>query len=122
MLDFQDLIGVPFQYGGRGPSHFDCYGLLKELQRRQGKDIPDYTSPTDGTRITALFALQLHLWGQCEQSEGASVLLRIPGNTHVGYMIDKNRMIHSWEGSGGVTIERLDIWKPRIRGFYRYVG
>ncbi len=122
MLDIENLIGIPFQYGGRGPATFDCYGLLKELHARQGIDIPDYVSPEDGARITALFACQMQFWKECKQEAGATVLLRIPGNTHVGYMLDQNKMIHSWEGSHGVTVERLDIWKPRIRGFYRYVG
>jgi hypothetical protein len=84
--------------------------------------VPDYTSPSDGARISALFALELRLWEPCEPRTGSIALIRVPGNMHCGYLLDPNRMIHTWKKSGGVTIERLEIWKPRIKGFYRYVG
>lgn len=126
-MNFDALIGVPFAYGGRGPDTYDCYGLLRELYKRDGIDIPDYTSPTDAGRITALMGCQLHLWELAECCVGAAVLMRVldrSGNTnmHVGYVIDENRMIHTWESSGGVVIEPLEVWKRRIKGFYRYVG
>ncbi|WP_028449702.1 C40 family peptidase [Chitinibacter tainanensis] len=121
-LEFIDLIGVPFEYKGRGPDTFDCYGLLRELYRRQGHDIPDYISPTDGARISALFANQLVLWREVEPEPGAAVLIRVPGNMHCGMLIDRHRFIHTWEGAGGVCIEEIDDWKSRVLGYYRYVG
>ncbi len=34
---FNDLIGVPFKYGG-----MDCWNLAREVFKRYGKKIPDY--------------------------------------------------------------------------------
>jgi hypothetical protein len=33
-------------------------------------------------------------------------------------MISPTRMIHSWEKSGGVLIEPIEVWKRRVIGFY----
>jgi hypothetical protein len=35
-MNFEDLIGVPFQFGARGPEAYDCFGLTKEVLRRFG--------------------------------------------------------------------------------------
>lgn len=120
MHAYEDLIGTPFAYRGRGPDTFDCYGLLIEIYRRQGKTIPDLISPDEGGRITAMFANQLVLWKESKPIAGSAVVIRLPGNMHVGYMLDHFRMIHTWEKSGGVLVEPLDEWKTRIIGFYTY--
>ncbi len=123
MADTDYLIGVPFAYGGRGPESYDCYGLLMHLFKQdQGVDLPDYKSPSDGARISAIFTSELRLWERCELKEGAAVLFRVPGNIHVGYCLGKDRFIHTWDRSNGVVIERLGDWKKRLMGVYRYVG
>jgi cell wall-associated NlpC family hydrolase len=125
--EWKDLIGIPFAYGGRGPDTFDCYGLVRELHKRMDQDIPDYKSPHDAARITALMMGELRLWEQVEQGVCAVPLIRVTTrsgeiNLHVGFMVDRFRMIHTWEDSGGVVVERIEQWQRRILGFYRYVG
>lgn len=122
MAKWDDLVGVPFAYGGRGPDTFDCYGLVRELYARDGISIPDYTSPTDGGLITAMMALELYLWEECAPTPGAVVLFRVPGNSHVGYLTSPTHFVHTWAESNGVLRERLSTWERRVRGFYRYVG
>lgn len=123
MADHVDLIGVPFAYGGRGPEEFDCYGLIMELMLRDGIKIPDYASPSEGARITAIFVSELRLWEKIPAKLGAIHLFRVPGNLHVGYALDRDRFVHTWQESGGVTVERLsDGWNNRLMGTYKYVG
>lgn len=118
-----ELVGTPFAYGGRGPDSFDCYGLVRELHRRQGILLPDYRSPTDQPRIAALMMNQLQLWEECRPEPGSVALFKILGRaTHCGLVLPADKFIHTWEGSGGVVVERLDDWKQRTHGFYRYVG
>jgi cell wall-associated NlpC family hydrolase len=120
---FADLIGIPFKYKGRGPSAYDCYGLLRKLYADDGIAIPDYDSPTDGARIAAMMMSQLHLWREVgEPAPGVTALFKVPGNTHVGYCIDDKKFIHTWQASHGVCIEPLEHWKHRLMGYYRYVG
>lgn len=116
---YDDLIGVPFKLGGRGPDAYDCYGLLEEMYRRDGKNILDYKSPEAGPLISALITSECaRLWQPCEPKRGATALIRVPHSLHVGYMIGPMRMIHSWEKSGGVVIEPIEVWKRRVIGFY----
>lgn len=124
MVDLSDLIGVPFAYGGRGPAEFDCYGLvMRILKENHGIAAQDFRSTPDQATISAKMAVGVRLWEEIEAAPGAVVLFRIGRHiSHCGYMIDSIRMIHTWEQSGGVVIERLDAWKQRTVGFYRYVG
>jgi len=121
MHDHADLIGIPYEPGGRGPGTYDCYGLVRECLRRDGIIVPDYTSPKDGVIITALFAMELRLWELCEPQKGVMAVLKVPGNTHCGYMLNPEYMLHTWKASGGVVIEPVRVWGHRLRGFYRYV-
>lgn len=122
---FDELIGTPFKYGGRGPDFFDCYGLLKLLQKEvNGVDIPDFNTPEDGcgSRIAEIFSEEIVLWKKCELKRGATLLLRVPGNVHVGMYMGEGRFLHTWERSGGVSREYLSDWKNRVIGVYEYVG
>ena len=145
MADHGDLIGKPFAYGGRGPEEFDCFGVIKELLRRDGIAVPDYDTADAQATIEALFSREQRLyWRPCEAEEGswyidlerngslarhhytkgAVVLFRILGlGSHVGYVTGPNTFVHTWEGARlGVLTERIDDWEHRIIGFYRYVG
>ena len=122
---FVDLVGTPFRYGGRGPTHFDCYGLVLEMFKRAGvENVPDYGSAEDIGRIAAMMNSAELQWKKLDSPRpGALVFVRIGRfNAHVGFCLDGNRMIHTWERSGGVVIERLETWRRQIVGYYEYVG
>lgn len=123
MADFSDLIGVPFEYGGRGPDKFDCYGLVMECARRDGVTLPDFGFASDQALVAAMMGATMPQWEAVEQQAGAVVLFRVGRFvSHVGYLITPHHMIHSWEQAGGASIARLDDWKQRIVGFYKHVG
>lgn len=119
-MEWTDLIGRPFQWAGRGAPGFDCWGLVRECYIREGCPTPEYDTPEGmGSRIAAITSGILE-WEKVERAPGAMVLFILPtGMKHVGYCVDANRFIHCWEGSGGVCVERLDVWKRRTQGFYR---
>ena len=122
MSNCVDLVGSAFEYGGRGPA-FDCYGLVIECSRRNGVTLPDFGFASDQALISAMMGVTLPQWEETQPSANAVALLRVgKWVSHVGYMLDEHRMIHTWDKSGGVVIERIDAWKQRIVGFYKYVG
>lgn len=123
-MDYEDLIGVPFEYGGRGPDKFDCYGLIMELYRRSGVALPDFKSPTVQAEIATLMACNNYLWERLEEPEpGAVILFRIGRfYSHVGMYLGGDSFIHAYQDSGGVTIDRLSDWHFRIEGFYCYAA
>lgn len=123
MADVSDLIGVPFAYGARGPAAYDCYGLVMECARRDGVQLPDFGADTNQGVIAAMMGATLPQWREIPCRPGAVVLLRVGRHVaHVGYVLDSNKMAHTWKSSGGVTVQRLDDWKQRIVGFYEYAG
>jgi len=123
MGDFHDLVGVPFQYGGRGPDALDCYGLVMECARREGIDLPDFGCATDQPTIMAMMTASLPQWRQIEKRHGAIAFIRVGRYAaHVGYVFGSHFMIHAWEDSGGVSIVRLSDWEHRILGYFEYVG
>lgn len=120
--DIKDLIGIPYETGGRGPNCYDCYGLIKHILNKDGIEIPDYLSPDDAKKVVAIFHSELRLWEETELAHGSILLFRVPGNFHVGYFLEDDQFIHTWKDSGGVVIERLSEWKRRLVGIYKYVG
>lgn len=118
-----DLIGVPFAYGGRGPDTYDCYGLLMELYRRKDIEICDQRSPERVAEIAKEMSEAMWKWQPVERRPGVAILFRIKGfGAHVGMALKHDRFIHTWEGTGGVCIERLSHWDRRIVGFYDFAG
>lgn len=123
MSSYLDLLGKPFQFDGRGPDSYDCYGLVMEMLRRDGVEIPDYKNPRDLARVAAMMACEVEYWRECEKRPGSVVLLRVGRHiSHVGYVLDERRFLHTWEESGGVLVEKLETWKRRIVGYYEFVG
>jgi cell wall-associated NlpC family hydrolase len=134
MIQYVDLIGVPFEYGGRSLGSLDCYGLVMECNRRNGIDIPDQRSPQNRDEIAELMGSVKSRWnplwtkehvGHFPTSEqvvvGSTLLLQVSGLAcHVGYVLDHNKFIHAWEAIGGIATERLSLWNKRILGIYKF--
>jgi cell wall-associated NlpC family hydrolase len=119
-----NLIGVPFEWGGRGPDKFDCYGLVMHLYREaHGVELPDYMSPSNSTTAAIMMAKEMSLWKSVDQQVNSVVLIRVNSMAaHVGFVLNSSKFTHTWEKSGGVVVERLSTWQRRIIGYYEYVG
>ena len=130
---YADLIGKPFAWGGRTPSGYDCFGLVLEMFKRTGRNPPDWRSPSDiaaaaGAGVV-MGELSQHQWMRCDRAAETMILFNMPINlngrrvlaaTHCGFMLSNSEFIHSWEDTGGVTVERTADWERRIAGFYTY--
>ena len=146
MIEHDTLIGSPFEYGGRGPDVFDCYGLLRELHfRMTGVWMRDFKSPHDQDAIAKSMAAAIHLWKPIEEQLGRYYVTAGAGRnkgkkfgapvgghvmfnvmnigSHVGFIIEPNKFMHTWDhGDLGACVERLDEWQHRIVGVYEYAG
>ena len=120
-----DLIGVPFSDGGRGPDSFDCWGLCLEVFKRHGLSLRDYKLCChDSEGFNVLFLGALPEWTRHEGPEipvPSVVAIRFNSGVvnHVGVYIGDGKFLHTREKTG-VCIERIDApyWKHRIEGFY----
>lgn len=125
MIDYDDLIGIPFKYNGRSMKALDCYGLVRLIHQRMGIELPDYTAPEDGCAptIAAMMAAGVHLWRKVEPKPNTVIYMRLGiYYWHVGFYLGDDLFIHTSESTGGVCIERLSTWRKRIEGFYEYAG
>ena len=111
----------------------DSFGLVLELFRRAGNDMPDWDTPPAIEAVSGLVAAEFSQgrWVRCESQPGAMVLFNMPvklgdkkvlATTHCGFMVSQTDFIHAWEKTGGVTVERMPDWVRRIEGFYTFRG
>lgn len=135
MLNYTDLIGVPFANRGRDvKTGLDCYGLVKEVYKRFGHDIPEYTADYDDVKkvnelITGKTSIKSN-WKKVNiDVMPVPCLLAIrfgvpPGVVnHTGVYIGDGKFIHIRENIG-VCVDRINspAWKRQIEGCYEFVG
>lgn len=124
MSEFTQYLGIPFQYGGRDRNSLDCYGLLMLLYKEiHNIEIPDVVSPTVLAEIADQVVKEKPKWEPLKELEvGCAIVFNIGGyGSHVAYYLGDGKMIHTWEGTGGVVIERLAFaWNNRIVGIYKW--
>lgn len=123
MGNFDDLLGLPFADGGRGPETYDCWGLVREVYRRHGVILPDYPiSAMDAVRIGRQMAEDKPQWEEVSPPypNPCLVVIRLSCGSwanHVGVHIGDGRFIHAYRTTG-VVIDRLKRWRSSIVGFY----
>ena len=133
-MDNTDLIGVPFKNRGRDYHEgLDCYGLVKEVYKRYGIDIPEYDVEyqyDDMCRVNELITenAETKLWKEIQEPKVPCVIAMRFGSpdgvvNHTAVYIGAGRFIHCRERVG-VCIDRLSspAWRKCIVGFYEYVG
>lgn len=128
MIQYADLLGKPFEYGGRGPDSFDCFGLVMEVHKRHGNELPDYISRADSEYQCNMFSHGIaNYYEQVEKPEPLDIVMFqiLPRFvTHCGVIVDQyGKFVHITRKTS-VSCERIDslLWKDKIRGFYRYKG
>lgn len=117
---WDDLLGLPFAEGARGPQAFDCVGVLFEMQRRLGRSIPDCASNAE------LLADARRLWTRVTAPQPGDAVLLYSSEPawHLGIVTDispKPWFLHAYPKTG-VIRSRLDRfpWKNQIEGYYRW--
>lgn len=121
-----DLIGKHFEYGGRGPDTFDCYGLCIEVYKRLGLNLPEH--PTSFGNLEAdneTYNSGKIDFIRLEKPEPfclVSLMIHKPYVSHIGVVLpDCVHFINAFQ-KRNVCIENLNSprWKDRIDGFWRY--
>jgi cell wall-associated NlpC family hydrolase len=112
-----DLLGKPFVEDARGPDAYDCVGLLLEMQRRVGNQVPAW-----GSDVNNLEPAKEHWERVSDPQPGDAILIRsLDPLWHIGVVCGGGYMIHA-HSSCGVVRERHNAfpWHKRIEGFYRW--
>lgn len=127
MFNTDDLLGIPFLDGGRDPRiGLDCWGLVLEIFRRYGIDLPDYRiACEDASRIDQEIDANRWAWIRVTSSAPpvpSLVVMRFNHPVlcnHTGVYIGDGLFIHTRQPIG-VNIDRINspAWARKIEGFY----
>jgi cell wall-associated NlpC family hydrolase len=122
----QDLLGMQFEIGGRGPKTIDCYGVLKFYFGEFGFSLPDYSYVEDWSGQTELYLKEYAKFfrklNKDEELEiGDVILFNSKENpSHAGVYVGESKFIHAYE-KAGTKIDSLTnpVWKKTIYSFFR---
>lgn len=120
----KDLLGVPYEKHGRTTKGLDCYGLVHLVYERLGENLPDSDEYSELLSMHNKIAEHKSQFVEIEKPEPFCLVtfsILPPYVTHIGIVLeDCKRFIHIME-KRNVTIEKLDKWQKRCRGFYKWV-
>jgi len=125
MINYANLLGIPFKGGGRDLDGLDCYGVVLKVYKLFGIDLPDWGSTLGESEIDRKFRSISGSWEKIDVPEIPSIVAFWVTNpeyvSHIGVVIDNDKFIHIREKIS-VAVERLShpVWNIRIVGFYRW--
>lgn len=103
-MTYEDLLVVPYKAGGRDEHGMDCYGLVIECCKRAFTPLKDIRN-NGHVEVKELlqYVSSLNVI-ECFQSEkGCIVQCEYNGELHIGYMVDKKRVLHMTETGARVS-------------------
>jgi cell wall-associated NlpC family hydrolase len=129
LINISDLMDKPFKNGGRGPDEYDCYGLVREIYRRIGIELPElFVDCYNVELINNEYQIQLqHLTPLHKPETWAIMAIKFnePKVNHfgvyLGFGIYNRCFIHTRE-SANTCITSIDdyYWKRNIVGYYKW--
>lgn len=124
-INFNDLIGKPFKYGGRGPGSYDCYGLCIEAAKRAGIFLPEIKELINLRKRNEKFVVEKN---KCykrilKPEPFCFITLKLHPKyiTHIGFCIDHHRFLHITKEKR-TCIEKLITYKRKIEGYYKFIN
>jgi cell wall-associated NlpC family hydrolase len=99
-------VGIPYRYGGKTPSGFDCSGLVQYSYSKAGKSVP---------RTTGKLWSTLQPVSPGEMKPGDVLFFRIKGKmSHVGLYLGDSEFVHA--PSSGRTVSVASLESPFYGG------
>ena len=121
---FNDLFTARYELLARGPDAYDCYGLVLEVSKRLGIDLPENILYTHANDAQESFEAQRDNFILLTRPELYCLVAieYIPGYiTHVGIMITREKFLHMTRAHGVLLTSLNDLrWKTKLRGFYKW--
>jgi len=131
MIDVNDLVGKPFvddPEEGYGPHGYSCYGLLWEVYRRHGINLPKVNISVTACKEASNKEIEKGIARSWERIDNpvvpCGVLIKSTNPdyaNHIGIYVGNGKMLHVTL-SHNVEIARVDDYQRKIVGFYRYIG
>lgn len=123
MIQYEDLLGVPYKEHGRSIKEgFDCYGLVIECAKRAGTPLRDieYECVTiDAKMLTDYISSGINVFEVPTAEVGDIVECEYSRTLHIGYVVSPEDVLHAVR-SVGVRISPLLGLK--VKRIYRIKG
>lgn len=124
-MSIDELLGIPFKFGGRDKNGVDCLGLVWLYFRSKRITFPD----TDGLPMKeenqpdylerVLKVLDRIAVKASKPLADDIVVMRLPGGyTHLGVMVDDKNMLHVLKDRPSSIMPLRRFW-PRVVAIYR---
>ena len=121
LLDINDLLGKPYKTHGRGPDGYDCYGLVIEVERRLGRELPDLYKIFEKKSEVRNLTLATEVTGLVKTetpSFGDIVVFKKNGRAdHIAVYLKDNDIIHC--DGDGVKVLSLNYYDKKGE-FYKW--
>lgn len=105
------LLGAPYEWGGNGPTTFDCSGLVRFIHDQLGIFVPR----TAAEQFSAATPVDLR-----NLEPGDLLFFRIKGRqiSHVAIYTGEGRFVHAPQTGRPVELRMLDdeFYRPRLAG------
>ena len=104
------LLGAPYEWGGNGPTTFDCSGLVRFIHDQLGISAPR----TAAEQYSAATPVPLN-----DLEPGDLLFFRIKGRiSHVAIYTGEGRFVHAPQTGRPVELRMLDddFYRPRLAG------
>lgn len=136
---YEKYIGIPYKEFGRDEDGVDCYGLALLVYKNELHiDIPDYfgvgfhkaksgkESEPLKKELQGFILNASSSWKEIEQDKAQPfdlVLFNMLGYViHIGILIDKDTMLHSFDGKDCVCEKLEKKWRGRIYKVVRWAA
>ena len=109
MIDTSRYIGLPFERNGRGPTFFDCWGLVVDVMRELGREVPDWGPYTAREALRILRDETRSANWVKTQWRPYSILVMGSASleSHAGVTVPGNAVLHASSEAGCVVVERM---------------
>ncbi len=107
-----DMLGCPYEEGGRGPDRYDCYGVVLECEKRLGHTLLDVRHDDHSLELSALIPTIGDVHPVERAGLGVIVECEAAGELHLGMALDSRNMIHATYNHG-VCVHPLRAVKVR---------
>lgn len=127
-MEYSDLIGVPFRYGGRDRAGLDCWGLVIDMYRSRGigvEDVAEYHEVLATAENPVFDTARTNAWHAVTPPfEPYDVLLFAVdccgmAATHCAVWLGDGRMIHA-TAKLGVAVARWRHFQKKFISAYRH--
>lgn len=104
-MKYDDLLNIRYLSGGRDKKGMDCYGVVLECCRRNGTPLKDICEKkiSESELYSTIEKLNVREIEKENAKFGDIMQCVYNGELHIGFLIDKNIVIHATEKGVRIT-------------------